>query len=66
MICTCQRCLYTFQAEIQPDQCPDCGKFAVRPATVRESVEFQRIQREIQAEPTWYRPAPPRTALGHT
>ena len=37
MICTCERCLYTFETAFQPEQCPDCGKFAVRTATTREA-----------------------------
>ena len=25
MICTCDKCKYTFQSNALPDRCPDCG-----------------------------------------
>lgn len=68
MICTCERCLYTFEAASQPEQCPDCGKFAVRTATTREAGEYRRIRLELardeQLSP-WYRQvSPSRLAYG--
>lgn len=68
MICTCERCLYTFETAFQPEQCPDCGKFAVRAATTREVGEYRRIRQELardeQSSP-WYRQASPsRLAYG--
>ena len=57
MICTCDNCHYTFQAETLPSWCPDCGrerrnhKFAskiisvpcVRPATEDEAVQYEKV-----------------------
>ncbi len=50
MICTCSRCLYTFSAASQPEQCPDCGKYAVREATAQEIGEYRRIRIELDRD----------------
>lgn len=68
MICTCERCLYTFEISAQPEQCPDCGKHAVRAATTREISEFRRIRLELESEPAvpWYQTtALPQIAYGY-
>ena len=46
MIQTCDSCRYTFKAAVT-DQCPDCGKYSVRPATEAEQAEYWKIQEEI-------------------
>lgn len=44
MTFTCDNCRFIFQDEREPEQCPDCGKRAVRPATAQETEELkQRI-----------------------
>lgn len=66
MICTCERCLYTFEMMSQPEQCPDCGKYAVRTATTREIAEYRRYRQELADKPLtpWYRVELPRLAVG--
>lgn len=38
---TCMACQYTFESPQEPDQCPDCGKTEVRPATELEVEEYR-------------------------
>ena len=40
---------YTFKAAVT-DQCPDCGKYSVRPATEAEQAEYWKVQEEINIE----------------
>ena len=40
MIYTCEKCKYLFESETEVTQCPDCGKFAVRPAYQSEIKEY--------------------------
>ena len=40
MIFTCDNCHYSFCDEKVPEQCPDCGKFKVRPATKAEEQDL--------------------------
>ena len=55
---TCNACKYTFPEHLlHPDEmedelyrCPDCGKFAVRPATEDEVAWYQRAQEENAEE----------------
>lgn len=55
---TCNACKYTFpESLLHPDEmenelyrCPDCGKFAVRPATEDEIAWYQRAQEENASE----------------
>ena len=55
---TCKACKYTFpESLLHPDEmenelyrCPDCGKFAVRPATEDEIAWYQRAQEENASE----------------
>jgi len=55
---TCKACKYTFpESLLHPDEmeselyrCPDCGKFAVRPATEDEIAWYQRAQEENAEE----------------
>ncbi len=46
----CHACRYTFSSQDTPDRCPDCGAYAVRPATEEQIVDYERIRREIEAE----------------
>ena len=46
MICTCEKCNYTFQYGSLPLTCPDCGATAVREATPEEKDWYYDLQAE--------------------
>lgn len=48
MVFACEHCHYLFSRVQQPEQCPDCGKYAVRPATSEEQKEFEDCLAEIE------------------
>ena len=50
MICTCEKCRYTFRYPIQPLTCPDCGSSAVRPTNEKEKKDFHREQKILAKE----------------
>lgn len=51
MILTCDNCHFIFSRTIETDQCPDCGKYEVRPADEAEQEEFnQRMAELTQSE----------------
>lgn len=41
MVFACDHCHYLFSLEKEAEQCPDCGKYRVRPATEEEQREFE-------------------------
>ena len=41
MIFACDNCHFLFRDTTQPKQCPDCGKYTVRPASVEETLEWE-------------------------
>lgn len=41
MIFACDTCHYLFSQTARPKQCPDCGKYTVRPASEAEKQEFE-------------------------
>jgi len=41
MIYACDNCRFLFSRAAEPEQCPDCGKYAVRPATREERLEYE-------------------------
>lgn len=41
MLYACNHCKYLFESNDEVDQCPDCGKYAVRPATQTEIKEYE-------------------------
>lgn len=47
---TCDSCRFTFTRTVMPEQCPDCGKYAVRPATQSEAEETIKLQEELNRE----------------
>lgn len=49
-IFACDFCHYLFGDEAQPEQCPDCGKYKVRPATDQEIEEFVKRKSEVYDE----------------
>ncbi len=46
----CDSCRFTFAAKKEANQCPDCGKYAVRLATAQEKEEYFRYRREFATE----------------
>ena len=49
-IFACDFCHYLFEDEVQSEQCPDCGKYKVRPATPQEIEEFIERKAEVDDE----------------
>ena len=47
MIFTCDNCGFIFSRTEGTDQCPDCGKHAVRPANEAEQEEFEQRMAEL-------------------
>ncbi len=47
MIYACDACKFLFQRVSEPEQCPDCGKYSIRPATKAEVEEFNNRQKNI-------------------
>lgn len=50
LICACDHCYYLFEAPELPEQCPDCGKQATRPANKQERAEYLSRQTNSQEE----------------
>ena len=48
MIFTCGKFLFTLSRVNQPEQCPDCGKYAVREATEAEKLDYAKNLKEFQ------------------
>ncbi len=46
MIYVCDQCHFIFSSDIEPEQCPDCGKYAVRPADETEQEEYKERLKE--------------------
>ena len=46
MICTCEKCQYTFFADSLPDRCPDCGAQKVREASPEEKEWYDDLEQE--------------------
>ena len=40
MIYACDACHFLFKRVGEPEQCPDCGKYSIRPANEQEKQEF--------------------------
>lgn len=40
MLYACKHCNFLFESDVETEQCPDCGKYAVRPATESEIEEY--------------------------
>lgn len=47
MVFSCDNCGFIFSRSTETEQCPDCGKFAVRPATEDEQKEFEQRMVEL-------------------
>lgn len=44
MVYACDHCHFLFSRTGPVDQCPDCGKENIRPATPEEIAEFEKRQ----------------------
>ena len=47
MIFTCDNCGFMFSRSEEAEQCPDCGKYEVRPANEAEQEEFAQRMAEL-------------------
>ena len=47
MIFTCDNCGFIFSRSEEAEQCPDCGKYEVRPANEEEQEEFAQRMAEL-------------------
>lgn len=48
MIYICENCHFEFERMSEVEQCPDCGKMAIRPAVPQEAEAFQkRLQEDV-------------------
>ncbi len=43
----CDTCHYLFETDKPIDQCPDCGKHHVRPASEEEQEEYKQLRIEF-------------------
>ena len=50
MVYTFNRCRFTFRRTGKVEDCPDCGKAAVREATEKEKAEYLKNQAEYDKE----------------
>ena len=50
MIFACDKCHFLFRRSAEPEQCPDCGKYAVRPADEVERKEYEEHLNEFQGQ----------------
>ena len=46
----CEDCHFLFWSDVETEQCPDCGKTAVRPADEEEQAEYWSYQKEFHPE----------------
>lgn len=46
VIYACDNCHFLFSRTAEPEQCPDCGKYAVREATEAERQEYEERLKE--------------------
>ena len=46
MVYACDNCHFLFSRTAEPEQCPDCGKYAIRPADEAERQENEKRLKE--------------------
>lgn len=46
MIYVCDNCHFLFSRIAEPEQCPDCGKYAIRQANDTERQEYEKRLKE--------------------
>lgn len=50
MVYVCERCHFEFERMSEVEQCPDCGKIAIRMATASETLAFRnRLQEYLES-----------------
>lgn len=59
MIYTCDNCGFIFSRSEETEQCPDCGKYEVRPANEAEQEEFAQRMAELSESEHLERPRIP-------
>lgn len=47
MIFVCDKCRFIFSRTVEPEQCSDCGKYAVRLADEAERLEYEKHLNKI-------------------
>lgn len=48
MVYVCNQCHFEFERMSEAEQCPDCGKMAIRTATAQEADAFhKRLQENV-------------------
>ena len=50
MFFACDKCHFLFSRTKEPEQCPDCGKYAVREADEAERLEYEKLCEEFQGD----------------
>ena len=48
MIYACDACYFLFERTGETEQCPDCGKYRVRPANEQEIEEFKNRKKKSE------------------
>ena len=51
MVFVCDYCHFLFSDTVQPEQCPECGKYQIRPASQEEQTDFQRQLEDARRDP---------------
>ena len=46
MIYVCDKCHFIFSRSSKVEQCPDCGKYTIRPADEAEKQEYEQRLKE--------------------
>lgn len=62
MLYICAACKFMFQSDKSADQCPDCGKKAVRIATPAEQQEYEERMRTME---NWFDETGNQSAISH-
>ncbi len=50
VIFVCDKCHFLFSRAVRPEQCPDCGKYAVREASEAEQQEYEEHLKEFHGD----------------
>lgn len=53
MVFVCDHCHFLFSSAAQPEQCPDCGKYQIRPASKMEQADFQHQLEDTRRDSLW-------------
>ena len=51
MVFACDHCHFLFSRTEQQEQCPECGKYQIRPASQEEQADFQRQLDDAMRDP---------------